>query len=252
MAKQQNAFLPVSNELLSKTKIGTLATFGDFVPSSSNPTYPVLLRINNDPVSRARRRMEDEESVNSDTTLELHLSDGQFNARASSLVWISVKMRCSRRPPGAERQWQRGGPGALPHPEQAAAARRHGHRLRGRRGLPRQRQQPQRYRLPLRWDLHHVFVSFLFSRLKMFQTRQNLLTPNPQTPAQTPRIRIKVPISVESSKNVLNSPSVSDLTNVILENVYQKPNSWNWKLCINEYFFRLILLTWRQHGTKII
>ena len=27
--------------------------------------------------------MEDEESVNSDTTLELHLSDGQFNATAS-------------------------------------------------------------------------------------------------------------------------------------------------------------------------
>ena len=50
-----------------------------------NPTYPVLSRSSNDPVSRARRRMEDEESVNSDTTLELHLSDGQFNARASCM-----------------------------------------------------------------------------------------------------------------------------------------------------------------------
>ena len=29
--------------------------------------------------------MEDEESVNSDTTLELHLSDGQSNSRASCM-----------------------------------------------------------------------------------------------------------------------------------------------------------------------
>ena len=48
-----------------------------------------------------------------------------------------------------------------------------------------------------------LFDSYV-SRLKIFQTRQNPLTLNPQTPAQTPRIRIKVPISVESSKNVLS------------------------------------------------
>ena len=50
-----------------------------------NPTYSVLSGSSNDPVSRARRRMEDEESVNSDTTLELHLSDGQSNSRASCM-----------------------------------------------------------------------------------------------------------------------------------------------------------------------